>query len=1088
MNVKSEWLSISSIKEYFFIALLFIFASIISTLAVNKSSLPFYCALTTGLMAGVMITRGVKSIVGFFLGAVFWQFISIFSTIPVLHLTPGYSILYILSECLTLLIFYKSLNTNNGAAFLIEKNNGLKRFFTFALLSSLPQAIILSFILYNSSAINSTITYIKLLHLTWLSITLSILSLTPFFISFLNKNKKITLKNLQFSWEFLLFLIVLIGPSILEVLKVINPPYSFPIYFLVFPSIFIVAFRKNISDLTLSLLIFYLFTIYNASKNSGIFFSPDPYLNASNIHYFILFFFFISLVLGVVVNEKRLAFESLKKTYHGIEEEIQLQTNSFRELNLKLFQEIDHRGIIEKELTESRNLLEESQEIANITSWELNTETEEIKWSKSGYRVIGYNPSSPPSTLSEYKKYIFSDDLNSFNLLFNKLKNTPLNFEIELRHNMPNGLINYVLVHGRSFEEKGEICKVIGLSLDITKRKEAENQSHEREQKYKALFESNIDAVSVINPDNKTFIDVNKAFENRYGYTRDEIIGQPYSLITAEVEDTYSAIENAFRKGSHRVQTRIHKNKKGEEFFAEGIFVKFFASNKPLIFIISQDITKRKIAERSLAERELQYRLFFESDLIGMAEINQKKEWKSFNNKLCIILGYSAEELKQKTWDEITHPDDFLTELKLYNDVIVHKTDGYSIEKRFIRKDNSTIFCKVAVKAIFNPQGNITHFIKLIEDISSRKQIEKELLENRATLRRAQQIANLGSLSWKLAYNYITLNEVAYPLLGWKKTQGPFNIKNFMELISNEKRAFIEKTIEDSKKGIKHDESIEVPILINSGENRYLLLNVGFNADNSIEVSEIVITIADITDVKKAEVAFQEANSLKDQLFSIIAHDLRGPIGSLNQMITFIAENNDSLDNHSRNDLILSLKDSTQETYNLLENLLEWAKSQRQISFKPEVIHLKPIADYSLVLLSGMSSLKKITIKNDIEDELSAYADSYMIQTIFRNLISNAIKFTPNEGKIQILGFRDGANAVLKFIDSGMGIPKDIIGRLLDGSQNFTTLGTNNEQGTGLGLKLVKRLIEKNGGKILIESKPDKGSTFTIFLPLTQHA
>jgi len=354
MNTKSDWLSISSIKEYFFIALLFIFASIISTLSVNNSSLPFYCALTTGLMAGLMVTRGLKSIIGFLLGTIFWQFINVFSTIPVLHFNMGYSILFILSECLTLLLFQKSLNTYNDATSLIEKNNGLRRFFTFTLLTPIPQAVILSFILYKVGAVNSNITYLKLFHLTWLSITLSILSLTPFFISFLNKNKKITLKNLQFSWEFLLFLVILIGPGILEMFKVINPPYSFPIYFLVFPSIFIVAFRKGINTLTLSLLIFYLFTIYNASENHGIFFSTDPYLNASNIHYFVLFFFIISLILGVVANEKRLAFESLKKTYHGIEEEIQLQTNSFRELNFKLFQEIEQRGVIEKELIESR--------------------------------------------------------------------------------------------------------------------------------------------------------------------------------------------------------------------------------------------------------------------------------------------------------------------------------------------------------------------------------------------------------------------------------------------------------------------------------------------------------------------------------------------------------------------------------------------------------------------------------------------------------------------------------------------------------------------------------------------------------------
>jgi len=1082
MKGKLDWIDFPSFIEYLIIALIYISAAFIATVSFKTSSLPFYFTLTTGLMAGVVITRGLKSLIGFTTGAILWQIILVSFPISALHLTSINSSIIILFEGVTLLIIQKSFQSNFEANSLIEQNAGLKRFFTITLIASIPQAAVFSFILSYAQGGQPNLSFLNLFQLTWLSITVSLLSLIPFLIIVLSKNKISIFEKIKFSWELALFFLLLLLPNTLEILGLVKPPYSLPIHYLVFPSIFIIALKKSIKVLSFSLFVFYIITILTSSIGHGVFSPTDNFLNASNVYYFILFFLFITFSLNVAVNEKYLAFESLKKTYCSVEDEVARQVGVFRELNSKLFEEVEQRGVVERELNESRNLLDEAQEIANIASWELNTETEEIKWSKSASKVFGVTPEELPGSLDEYRKLIHPDDLEYLNRLITDVVSAPINFETELRHTSSNNNVNYVLIRGRSFTEQGVVKRVIGLSFDITGKKELENLLSEKEEKYRALFESNIDSVSVIDPEGKTFIDVNHAFEQRYGYTKSEIIGKPYSLISAEAEETYSAIDNAYRIGSHRVRARIHKKKDGEEFYAEGIFVRFTVSGKSLIFVISQDITKRKIAERTLAEQELQYRLFFESDLIGMAEASQKKEWITFNNKFCSILGYPANELIQKTWDSLTHPDDLKREMKLYSDVIVHKNSGYSIEKRFIRKDGTPIYCKVAVKAILNPQGQITHLVKLIEDISVRKQIEKELLESRATLRRAQQIAKLGSWSWNLAYNFISLNDEAYPLLGWKKSQGPYNIKNFIELVDPEKRSLVENIIDAAKMGKKQDESIEIPIRITSSELRYILLNVGFNTGSSVDVSEVLATMADITDIKKAEVALQEANALKDQLFSIIAHDLKGPVGTITQVIAYIADETNAIDNETRNDLILSLKDTSQETYNLLENLLDWAKSQKQVSFKPEKILLKSAADTTIALLSGMASPKNITVTNSIGEDLTAYADPYMVSTVFRNLISNAIKFTPKGGTILIQGFLDDSRVIIKFIDSGIGIPKEVTDKIFNPSINYTTLGTNNEKGTGLGLKLVKKLITSNGGTISVDSTPNQGTTFTIIL------
>jgi len=200
-------------------------------------------------------------------------------------------------------------------------------------------------------------------------------------------------------------------------------------------------------------------------------------------------------------------------------------------------------------------------------------------------------------------------------------------------------------------------------------------------------------------------------------------------------------------------------------------------------------------------------------------------------------------------------------------------------------------------------------------------------------------------------------------------------------------------------------------------------------------------------------------------------------------MIAYIANEHDSIDIETRRELLGSLKDTTQETFNLLENLLDWARSQRKVVYKPEKINLKNSADNAISLLSGLASPKSITIENKIESNIIAFADPYMLNTIFRNLLSNAIKFTPKNGQISIEGQSIGEIVTIKFIDSGIGIPKKVIDKIFDENNNYSTPGTNNEKGTGLGLKLVYRLISQNNGTITVDSEQNIGTTFTITLP-----
>ncbi len=150
---------------------------------------------------------------------------------------------------------------------------------------------------------------------------------------------------------------------------------------------------------------------------------------------------------------------------------------------------------------------------------------------------------------------------------------------------------------------------------------------------------------------------------------------------------------------------------------------------------------------------------------------------------------------------------------------------------------------------------------------------------------------------------------------------------------------------------------------------------------------------------------------------------------------------------------------------------------------KPTIVEIaNPIAE-AQALLSGMASAKRITFVTDITPECRAFIDEMMFKTIIRNLLSNAIKFTPFDGNIAISATTQEQLCIIKVSDSGVGIPSDKLEFIFDDSKIFSSAGTNNEKGTGLGLKLVKRFIDKNSGKIEVSSEINKGTTFTITLP-----
>ncbi|WP_346862404.1 tetratricopeptide repeat-containing sensor histidine kinase [uncultured Draconibacterium sp.] len=229
-----------------------------------------------------------------------------------------------------------------------------------------------------------------------------------------------------------------------------------------------------------------------------------------------------------------------------------------------------------------------------------------------------------------------------------------------------------------------------------------------------------------------------------------------------------------------------------------------------------------------------------------------------------------------------------------------------------------------------------------------------------------------------------------------------------------------------------------------------------------------------------------ETNAAKDKFFAIISHDLRGPTGALAGVLKHLNLSFDEFSNEELKEVMVTLHNSAENVSNLLENLLVWAQSQVQnITYNPTHIALNELIISAKEGLQPQTEDKEIKIQLQTDDSIIVSVDQNMVQTIFRNILSNAIKFSYRGGKINITTeIRDKSMALIQIIDEGVGIDKNNLSKLFDIAKAHHTQGTENEQSTGLGLILVKEFVEKNQGTLSIKSEKDKGTIVSIALPL----
>jgi PAS domain S-box-containing protein len=328
----------------------------------------------------------------------------------------------------------------------------------------------------------------------------------------------------------------------------------------------------------------------------------------------------------------------------------------------------------------------------------------------------------------------------------------------------------------------------------------------------------------------------------------------------------------------------------------------------------------------------------------------------------------------------------------------------------------------------------------------------------------------------KLSKNYEQMLGMKTDQLLGKTMDDLFPSDLAKSMIEDDKRVLFEGKIVEVVEEFKDQimTTTKFPIVLKDGS----VMLAGFTVDTTNKIKSE-------RDLKEREAQLKELNETKDKFFSVIAHDLRSPFNSILGFTELLKVNLDQNNFTASRNYLKYLHTSAKSTLILLENLLDWAKSQTgQIEYKPERICLGCIINNIFEILNSTAEIKNISLHHAVPESIKVFADMNMLNTVFRNLISNAIKFSNLGGHVEVYALAGDERVEITVSDNGVGIQEEVFNNLFKIHAGITTLGTAQEKGSGLGLVLCKDFVEKQGGTIWAERKSGGGIDFKFTLPV----
>lgn len=654
---------------------------------------------------------------------------------------------------------------------------------------------------------------------------------------------------------------------------------------------------------------------------------------------------------------------------------------------------------------------------------------------------------------------------------------------VEHIHIDESGVEKHFEIHASPvFDKKGNVSQIIEFSVDISERKKIEKELRKNEEKFRNLFNHSNESIIVADPLNEggpIIVDANKAAWETHGYTKEEFIGLPISsLETHEAQKDMALRKERLLSGESVTFEIEHIRKDGSIIPVEASAKVIITEGKPLVYSIERDLTDIKRAEEELLRERDNAKKYLEIAGTIFVALNTEGEVTLINQKGCEILGYKEEEIIGKNWFENFIPEWLRDELipiskKLLNGEI--ETAEY-YENPILTRNGEERLIAWHNTIIENEHGDIIGHLSSGEDITERKEAEDAIKNSEEKFRTlADESPNMIFINknGKVVYT----NKKSEELMGYSKDDFYSPDFNILVLIAPEDKDLVMENLGKQLKG----EMIpphEYTLVTKEGKKIHGLHSTKIiNYEGALSILGI---ITDITYRKQSEEnlkvfakELEESNKMKDLFSDIMRHDILNPIGIIMASAELLKEDHPEL--HE----LKIISQNCEKTIEIVENASMLSLLENTQELKTKDINLSQVLGDAAYSLKPLFESAGIEVMNNIDGPLEIKANT-MIDHVFINLLTNAIKYAPNGKKVIIEGEENHENVIIKVKDFGSGIPEDQKKLIF---ARFRRVYKGAIKGTGLGLAIVEKLVELHKGSVHAEDNPEGGTVFVVELP-----
>ncbi|MFO7864651.1 MAG: PAS domain S-box protein [Salinivirgaceae bacterium] len=579
----------------------------------------------------------------------------------------------------------------------------------------------------------------------------------------------------------------------------------------------------------------------------------------------------------------------------------------------------------------------------------------------------------------------------------------------------------------------------------------------------------------------------NPCMSSLCGYSQKELLGQSSSLFNSghQPASFYKNMWDQIRAGKAFEARFKNRNKNGSTYWVYSTIRALYDCNNEIRGYVSiqEDITNLvKIESKSITDEVVLLNLVKNLPKTGIVMFNIGTK------ETFMAEGEIIHELFSEHSPSLTDMDSmFSTDSFSFTNTLQQVDQAGTEIMQLIKLNDRTIDLRLSVLT-FGP-SDVRHVLLIIKDVSDYQKIIENVERSEQELEAIFQNAGIGIGILNTQGDYIRLNHGWADMIGYSVAE--VLEKNVKQFLYKDDYDHYQPELQKLIKGEQTECREEMRFVRKN--NEILWADVSLTTiQNSAGKTEFVIAVAtDITEkivalkaLQKSEHELSELNATKDRFFSILAHDLKNPFNSIIGLSELATFDDNLISPEKATEYFEAINTTANRAYSILENLLDWSRLQTN-SIKPllKQTDLYFILVDTVDLLVSMANRKNVSLEYSGVPGIIALCDANMIQTVFRNLLSNAIKFTNSGGVVTIKVTEERHFIHVAVADNGVGMTKEQVDRLFAQFIQQSTLGTENEKGTGLGFGLINDFVKMNNGTVNVESEPNSGSTFTVTIP-----